>query len=398
MKKLAIEDFIARAKQVHGDKYDYSKVLYKNSETKVCIICPEHGEFWQYPLNHLKGYGCKFCGYKVTTNKQKLTTETFIEKARKVHGDKYDYSKVVYGKNNMEKVCIICPIHGEFWMSPSKHLQGQNCPQCVMGGKLTTEEFIEKARKVHGDKYDYSKVDYIDSRIKVCIICPIHGEFKITPHAHISGRGCQECGYERRRNAKRMSQEKFIEKARQIHGDKYDYFKVDYKNNYTKICIKCNKCGYEFMQRPRTHLSGVGCPHCKFSKLEIEVENALKELRISYESQKRLDNQFLDFYLPEYNIAIECQGKQHFSGKDFFGVDKNDRETHFLINIQRDIRKHNKCKEKGIKLLYYVNSLHLPSDYLSNSLFQGIYNKSNVFTDLSELLNNIQFISKEISS
>ena len=103
------EEFIKKAKEVHGDKYDYSKVEYKKAIEKICIICPEHGEFWQIPTNHLKGCGCPSCG-----GNKKYTLEIFIKKAREVHGDKYDYSKVDYKKAS-EKVCIICPKHGEFW-------------------------------------------------------------------------------------------------------------------------------------------------------------------------------------------------------------------------------------------------------------------------------------------
>ena len=135
------EEFIEKARKVHGDKYDYSKVVYKNAITKVCIICPEHGEFWQEAYSHTKGCKCQACA-----GSKKLTTEEFIEKARKVHGDKYDYSKVEY-KNNRTPICIICPEHGEFWQLPINHLKGCGCKHCK--GKritekklLTTEEFI----------------------------------------------------------------------------------------------------------------------------------------------------------------------------------------------------------------------------------------------------------------
>ena len=183
------EQFIEEARQIHGDKYDYSKVVYLNNRTKICIICPEHGEFMQTPANHLKGQGCPFCVGNV-----KLTTEDFIQRARKVHGDKYDYSKVNYIKNST-KVCIICPIHGEFWQTPNNHLNGHNCPKCIGRGayKSTTQEFIEKARQVHGDKYDYSKVKYIDSKTKVCIICTEHGEFLQSTTRHLRGAGCPFC-------------------------------------------------------------------------------------------------------------------------------------------------------------------------------------------------------------
>ena len=131
------KEFIEKAKEVHGDKYDYSKVEYVNNHTKVCIICPEHDEFWQTPNNHVHGQGCPYCykqgiGKKIKNEKRikiKTIKKDFVEKAKEIHGDKYDYSKVNYINRNT-KVCIICPEHGEFWQTPKNHLCGQGCPHC----------------------------------------------------------------------------------------------------------------------------------------------------------------------------------------------------------------------------------------------------------------------------
>ena len=127
--RLTTEEFIKRAKEIYKDKYDYSKVNYINKSTKVTIICPIHGEFEKYPLDFLKGQECQKCSNITRSKKRKLTVEQFIEKARKVHGDNYDYSKVNY-INNHTKVCIICSVHGEFWQTPSDHLGGCGCPIC----------------------------------------------------------------------------------------------------------------------------------------------------------------------------------------------------------------------------------------------------------------------------
>ena len=129
-KKLTVEEFIKRSREKHGDKYDYSKTIYSNKNTPVCIICPEHGEFWQKPEVHLMGCGCPKCA----KNGVKLTNSEFIFKAQEVHGDKYDYSKTEY-INAHKKVCIICPEHGEFLQEASAHLQGKGCPKCVHNGK-----------------------------------------------------------------------------------------------------------------------------------------------------------------------------------------------------------------------------------------------------------------------
>ena len=146
--------FIEKARQIHNDKYDYSKVNYVNSRTKVCIICPTHCEFWQTPHNHLKGYGCAECG-KEKSHLSKMTTEDFIVKSKEIHGNKYDYSKACY-KTCDTKVCIICPEHGEFWQTPSNHINGSGCPKCANEKRKNallkdTKLFIDAATLIHAE-------------------------------------------------------------------------------------------------------------------------------------------------------------------------------------------------------------------------------------------------------
>ena len=187
MKKVTTEDFIKKAREIHGDKYDYSKVEYIKRNQKVCIICPVHGEFWQTPGNHLCGNGCSEC-----SGKKKSNTEDFIKKAREIHGDRYDYSKVNY-VNNETPVCIICPEHGEFWQTPYNHVKGCGCQKCAGVNKSNTEEFVKKAKEIHGDRYDYSNVNYTNSHTVVQIMCPEHGEFLQQPTNHLRGCGCPYC-------------------------------------------------------------------------------------------------------------------------------------------------------------------------------------------------------------
>jgi hypothetical protein len=349
--RSSLSDFITKARKVHGDKYNYSKVEYVKSNIKVCIICSEHGEFWQTPTAHLSGQGCpKCCANYVPTTKE------WIVSAREVHCDKYDYSKVDYVKSSI-KVCIICPEHGEFWQTPNSHLRGCGCPKC--GNKANAErkrsykeEFIKKSRKKHGDKYDYSEVEYVNVNTKVHIICPEHGEFEQLPNSHLQGCGCPKCGIEKMRESISSSKEDFIKKAREVHGNKYDYSKVEYVNNKTKVSIICPEHG-EFEQIASYHMCGNGCPKCNLSHLERSVMNYLDEHGITYDYQKRfkwLGRQSLDFYLPDYNVGIECQGKQHFFPVDYFGGDKEFKNT-----LERDKRKKALCEKHGIKLLYFGN-------------------------------------------
>ena len=370
-KKLTKEEFIKRAREIHGDKYDYSKVEYVDCKSKVIIICPEHGEFEQIPDSHLHGSGCPKCG-----GTSKSNTEEFIEKAKEIHGDKYDYSKVDY-KGNKSKVIIICPEHGEFEQIPDSHLRECGCPTCSNKRKgesrrSSIEEFIKRAREVHGDKYDYSKVDYINSKTNITIICPIHGEFKQTPEHHLMGNECPKC------SGRYMDTEYFIEKAKEIHGDKYDYSKVSYVDSHTKVTIICPEHG-EFEQTPHNHLCKKGCPRCISYKLEDDIENLLTTNSILFEPQKTFDwlqnksNLYLDFYLPDYDVAIECQGIQHFQSVGYFGGDES-----FDKRLQNDNLKRDLCEEHGIRVIYY-------SDL-------GIDYPYEVIEDLDEILKIIKNI------
>ena len=260
------EQFIEEARQVHGDKYDYSKVNYINNSTKVCIICPEHGEFWQRPNDHLSGQGCPACGKEKCADDSRLTSEQFIEKARKVHGDKYDYSKVEY-INARTKVCIICPEHGEFWQKPNDHLSGQGCPFCAGNVKLTSEQFIEKAMQVHGDKYDYSKVEYVNSATNVCIICPEHGEFWQKPSNHLIGKGCCACAVA---NAKLTNEEAKTRILERLEGTDFELVDFDYKGSHDwGIVIKCKKCGMTKKYKNYYDIKTT-CPTCKFKTNILE--------------------------------------------------------------------------------------------------------------------------------
>lgn len=358
-KKWLLEGAIS----AHGNKYDYSKVEYRGISEKVCIICPEHGEFWQLPDSHMRGNGCPKCAARKAGEKLSLGKGAFIERARKIHGDKYDYSKVEYISNKI-KVRIICPEHGEFWQTPHSHLRGLGCPKCGGVYSPTSEDFIKKAREIHGDKYDYSKVKYVNAKTKVCIICPEHGEFWIKPNNHLSGQGCKKCGVIKRGLSKKDNTETFVKKARNVHGDRYDYSKVNYTNSLTKVCIVCPVHG-EFWQAPSEHLQGYGCPKCKTSYLEKELIKYFEENNIPYEYQKRftwLDRKSLDFYLPNKRIAIECQGIQHFTPVDFFGGEKKYREL-----LKRDKAKKDLCGERDIKVIYFTHE-----NYYGESIFHDI--------------------------
>lgn len=268
---LTTDDFIRRAKYLPNyDRYDYSLVNYEGSSKKVTIICKEHGSFLQAPKHHLSGHGCQLCGNATISKYRKSNTNDFIKKAIELYGEgAYDYSKVDY-KNAQSKIIIICPIHGEFEQSPNNHLHNFGCRKCgdvSIGNKLrgNTDEFIKKAVEIHGAKYDYSLINYIDTKKKVIIICPIHGEFQQAPYSHLLGSGCNKCGSSAVGDKLRHNIDDFIIAAKRVHKDKYDYSLVDYTGRTNKVTIVCPIHG-EFEQTPYGHLSGKGCSKCAWEK------------------------------------------------------------------------------------------------------------------------------------
>ena len=253
------EQFVEKAKKVHGIKYDYSMVEYEKANEKVIIICRTHGEFQQTPSKHLAG-GCKRCAMESLAIKRTSSSSKFIEKAKKVHGNKYDYSKVEYVRA-IEKVNITCKTHGDFLQTPNKHLAGDGCSKCSGRYRYTTAEFIEKARGAHGDKYDYSNVEYVTTHTKVIITCKEHGKFEQQPSNHLIGRGCPICAKMTIGDNKRSNKFEFLTRAKIVHGDAYDYSKVEYFKCNEKVTIICKIHG-EFEQTPGSHSSGNGCPLC----------------------------------------------------------------------------------------------------------------------------------------
>ena len=302
--------FIEKAKKIHGEIYDYSKVIYKKAILKVIIICKKHGEFEQQPSNHLSGYGCVKCGILTRNASSSYTTNDFIKKAQKIHGEIYDYSKVNY-INSTTKVIITCKQHGEFEQTPGHHLQKQGCPECGGHVKLNTKEFIVKSTKIHGETYDYSKVNYINNSTKVIITCKQHGEFKLVPSSHYNnGQGCPTCGRERTRQQLSLTTDDFIEKATKIHGEIYDYSKVNYINSTTKVIITCKHHG-ELEQTPGHHLMGQGCQICGNERTRLHKLSNIEEF---IEKAKQIHGNNYDYYKVKYinsttKVIITC--KEH---------------------------------------------------------------------------------------
>lgn len=355
--------FIEKSKEIHGNKYDYSQVDYVNNKTKVKIICKIHGIFEIRPDDHFQKVGCINCTTRNTDNNGEL----FIKRAIEVHGNKYNYSKVKYS-NTHENVIIICSIHGEFEQLPCNHLEGSNCPSCAINNKTLEKrkgndiKFFMKANEMHDNKYDYSKSVYINKFEPIIIICNIHGEFIQRPMHHLNSNGCYNCGMDNLKvQRKEEYSKKFIEYSKEIHGDKYDYSKVIYENNNSKVIITCSKHG-DFFQIPNSHIAGSGCYKCSktnFSKKQIQwLEYIMKKENIFIQhalniGEFTIDKYKIDGYCKETNTCYEFNGSYYHGEPRLY----DDNVVNNLVNktmkelYDDTIKRENYIKSKNFNLV-----------------------------------------------
>lgn len=396
------EQFITEAREVHGDKYDYSLVDYKDNITPVDIICPDHGVFSQIPKSHLKGHGCPICGNIKVGEKIANNPDEVMEKLKEIWGDEYDFSEAVYVRAN-QPMKVICHHldkdgneHGPFYPQPSNLLNGHGCLKCGLERaqektRLPYSEFLERANAVHNGRYQYIEETYKGYDELMTMICPDHGEFQQRPHNHLAGQGCQKCGSIKGGLAIRLTQEEFIRRCTEVHNGKYDYSQVVYDGLTNKIKPICPKHGM-FEQRAGVHLNGSGCPKCRTSNLERKITKVLdKDFDVDYVYNYRvkwLGMQSLDFYIPDYNIGIECQGAQHFE-KDYYNRKHQDPEfKNYYKVVERDQRKNKLCKENGVNLVYYFDKYFNDKYQFDNPYFNNIEDLITYIKSQPETENN----------
>lgn len=318
---------------------------YTGANNKCTIRCNDCGYEWQaVPRSVVKSKcGCKKC--KVSEDKRAKSLEHFLQKF-----DTNKYELVEFKDHT--NVTVRCKVCGNLRTTNANNICRYGCPTCGFkrgAAKQTsnTQEFVNKAREKHGTIYDYSKVDYVNCHTPVTIICSTHGEFQQTPMKHLDGQGCPKCC------GKNKTTEDIINLSKQVHGDKYDYSKVNYISVYDPITIICPKHG-EFQQLPYVHFGNkCGCPKCAMSHGEEEVLIYLDKLHVKYIWQKSLSNPYkkgkkfiLDFYIPKYRAIIEFNGIQHYEPVDAFGG-----EEQFKKQVERDEDLRKVCNEYNIKLL-----------------------------------------------
>lgn len=325
--RKSTKDFIEKSKQVHGEKYDYSKVEYVNNKSKVCIICPEHGEFWQVAGKHCNAKrGCPVCSNR--NRGARLSKEDVLERFRNMHGSFYEYPKFDYDKSEQE-IEIICPKHGNFTQTIAAHITGKGCRKCGVEKsanartKNSTEWFVEEAKTVHGDKYDYSKSEYTGVNEKATIICPLHGEFEQAVYAHLKGHGCKECAYLNNRHVGG-------------YGDKEQYF----KDNPDVANCPCDLYLVEFEYE--------GEPHIKIGITTMGIPARLSNIKRKVGGEVRLIDSYRDTtincYLLEQMYIKEndenlCTPHKRFKGwtESFTGLSNESAKQIFDNLVQRRI-------------------------------------------------------------
>ena len=294
------EEFIDKATSIYGSKYDYSLVEYKNSNTKVKIICKVHGIFEQIPRSHLK-HNCEKCKQE----EKSCGIEEFIRKSKLIHEDRIDYQFVKY-VNTYTKVKLMCNTHNIiFEQTPDSNIRsGSGCKQCIKEKYCNTNKFIQKCINKFGYKYDYSQVCYSGTNSIIKVICPEHGLFERKAYLFLLS-GCSKCNMF-------LTQDEFIERSNLIHNNKYSYDKSIYVNTKEKLIITC-KIHDDFSQKPNSHMNGQGCPTCGLNSVSHLENKWLDTLKISNENRQykiELNNKkyIVDGFDPLTNTVYEFNG------------------------------------------------------------------------------------------
>lgn len=418
-KKITTCELVERFCEVHGDKYDYSKVVYEGPKSKVTVICKEHGEFEQLPFAHLSGQGCPKC------SGVGLQCEDYIRRFREVHGDKYDYSKADI-KKTKDKITIICPEHGEFLQSPQKHLLGQGCPECAKKNRgiknsCGFEEFVHKSILVHGDKYEYVAEGYRNLHSKVRIICPKHGEFNQIAYDHLNGHGCPSCGVHNSNGEKEIYEyvcglvgRENVERHNRsiLNGKEIDIFipklniGIEYngciwhstkfnkdKNYHLNKMLDCGKKGVSLIQIfEDEYLKSKNVVLSKIRSL-CGCANELEKVQARKCACRIIDKSISKVFLEKNHIQGYATAKVHigcYNGDMLVGVMlfKEDKSGNWnMVRFASDIDKH--CIGVGGKLMKYFIENYNPESIKTFCDRRWTMNEDNLYSKLGFTLAEI---------
>lgn len=368
---LTTEEFVVRARRVHGDRYDYGRVRYVDSRTPVTVACLEHGAFTQKPNNHLYGErGCPACGRRNQTAAiTRYDTASFIAQAREVHGDRWIYARAAYS-GLTEKLTITCPAHGDFQQTPNNHLYAKaGCPSCAVEAikaktTMSQANFEAAVRHVHGDLYGLELARYTGAMRKVTLTCPQHGTFSLAPNGLLEGKGCRACGYEKRQRTR----EEFISEAREVFQVRYTYDEVcsGLVPGRLRVTVTCGRHGGFTMPAGR-HLLGAGCSACIESRAEREIRRILADAGIAFVAQwghptlrQRLPLRF-DFMLPGRGVLIEFDGEFHRGPVCIADTSPERADEVYRDTVTRDAIKTEWAAANGWTLLRLTNRATIPT-------------------------------------
>lgn len=366
-KRLTQDEFERRARDKHKNRYDLSKAVYETQYDTVTVICKDHGPFLIAPHNLWRGGNCPLCAKTDSGNSRRLNPKVFLQRAIKKHKKNYDLSEVNYTTAKV-KITPICKDHGKFEVLPANFLKGTGCPHCsseehveLMKSASFRKDIVKSFVAIHGERYDYSKVDYQGLGKKVEIICKKHGSFYQLPSIHLENKGCQKCGAVDRADAQRLTQEEVLSRFKELHGDRFDYSQFRYIDNKTKSIIICREVGHgPFKMRASSHFEEQGCPKCADPKGERRIAKWLNDHKIEHIQQFSIlppnarNNSFrlrYDFLLPEINLLIEYDGEQHYRPVRFHGMSEAKSIEIFEITQKRDRAKNRWAKKNGYALL-----------------------------------------------
>jgi len=302
---VTFDEMVVRAREAHGDEFIYRNENWTGASGMIVYECKVHGRVEQIYRDHIRGIGCRQCGYETAASQRRMSLKEFVNRARSIHGDVYDYPDTLPLRN--DPIRIVCRTHGAFYQKRSEHFAGHGCHTCGGRKRRTTEQYIEDARARHGDRFSYDRTVFVRTTDKLIVTCGVHGDFLVNANAHLLGNGCMDCAGLRRRTT-----EQFVEKARDRFGDRYDYSLVEYVNSSLEVTIVCHSHG-PFEQRPIYHLvNAVGCPKCTYSVSRPEsqwlddlgIDQSLRQARIRLKGKSRS----VDAYDPETNTVYEFWG------------------------------------------------------------------------------------------
>lgn len=362
--RITTASFVERAREIHGDRYDYSATVYRGGGEKVEIRCPTHGPFETVARQHLyRGSGCRRCRRPTPAVPRRMVrsmgTGEFIRRAVEVHGERYDYSGSIF-TTVAKKIEITCRSHGPFLQTPNNHLySGAGCPTCgrsAIGESLrsNTDEFIKSATLVHGDRYDYAQVAYSDSSGKVTILCSKHGPFEQEARRHLSGDGCKRCSLETRS----LTKGDLLERVADLFPQPYDYALVPEGLTpvRSRIKVTCSAHG-PFSVQVGEHIRGTGCARCRSSVPEKQIADALEMAGITFVGQwthpTLRDKRPLrfDFMLPSTKTLIEYDGHFHFAAVRWAGDTEADAVARLRTTQRHDAMKNEWAHSNGWRLV-----------------------------------------------